>query len=444
MQKLLAWSKSNLIIVIAMPVALIIFGAGLFFSARWNAAIRKTVGDDVSQTVSQLNALDVNYEIPSFGPSQPAWSEKMTPNPAATSAVEEVLRRLSSDSLAVRDEAIRRNQAGHTPLLEGLLPRPADAIADGRLRTEIISRWPAANAELLTKSRMGMPTPVADMLARLQIAAERERNKLTAGRVQQTLTPEEEEGIRSLLSMERLAAYRREAENLTAYADVSVLPGVRPVPPGELPSLETIWEWQWQFWVHQDVIRAVVAANTDSFGNWLSVAKAAVKRIERLEVEPLAAPAQRAGGSAEDEAAPPASDDLSQPITLNYNQTHTGRVGWPVAPNPFYDVRYVRLDVLVDSNRLTQLINAFAATDFMTVVDLDVESLNPYDDLAYGFYYGDDYLVLARLRIETIWIRSWTRSYMPESVRRLMGVPDEPPPSEEAAPAEAAEESTEN
>jgi hypothetical protein len=129
------------------------------------------------------------------------------------------------------------------------------------------------------------------------------------------------------------------------------------------------------------------------------------------------------------------SADPDAPIEANYAVSPTGRAGWPDVPNGLYDLRYATVTVIVDANRIPVLLSAFGDTNFMSVADLDVQAFDRFDDAAQGFYYGSDPLVIATIRVESVWIRSWMKPWMPTSVRDQLGIPADAPPAD--APPDA-------
>ena len=61
----------------------------------------------------------------------------------------------------------------------------------------------------------------------------------------------------------------------------------------------------------------------------------------------------------------------------------------------------------------------------MTVTDVDLYEVDIWEDLERGYYYGSDHVVRAVLSIETVWLRSWMKDFMPSTVRTALGVPQE-------------------
>jgi hypothetical protein len=210
-----------------------------------------------------------------------------------------------------------------------------------------------------------------------------------------------------MLATLRLGLLKAHADEQTVFASPSIFTKLTEIPADGLVTRDQyqtlFWDWQHAYWVHQDLIEAVGIANGDQ-----GVSQAPIKRVFSIAVGP-AYNQQVTTGS------------LSQPISEDYSQNFTGRVGG----NPLYDVRYATVDAIIDLSRLPEIENAIAAANFMTLVDLDYYSINPDQDLREGFYYGNESLVRAQMRIETVWLRSWIEPFLPPRVREAMGLPVE-------------------
>jgi hypothetical protein len=85
-------------------------------------------------------------------------------------------------------------------------------------------------------------------------------------------------------------------------------------------------------------------------------------------------------------------------------------------------VRHVDLRLIVDANRIYDVINAISSYNFMTVLHLEVAEANPYQAARSGFYFGIDPVVEVTMRVETIWFRKWTSERMPDSTLRALGI----------------------
>jgi hypothetical protein len=98
----------------------------------------------------------------------------------------------------------------------------------------------------------------------------------------------------------------------------------------------------------------------------------------------------------------------------------TGRVSSP--ENKLFDVRRARIELVVSSEKLPSVIEAFHSTGMMTVTDLDLEPIDVWEDLRQGYAYGNEHVVKASMEIEIVWLRSWTAGLMPATIRAVLGV----------------------
>ncbi len=207
--------------------------------------------------------------------------------------------------------------------------------------------------------------------------------------------------------------------------------------PGQLPTTAMIFEGQLEFWIQQDITQAIFIANgVDKEGT--SVLTSPVKRLLRVDVLPGyvglhnvgTAPrglSQEGGGGNRGGATaaggtlypiPPEGSISSPdaPIADNFAISPTGKVS-----NAIFDVRHVNLHVVVDSTKLPQIYNAISSVNLMTVISTQLKDVDEAQAMREGYLYTGDAME-AQFVIETIWLRDWTREYMPEETRRYLGI----------------------
>jgi hypothetical protein len=469
-KNLVPWLKANVIWVASLAVAIIALPVALFFSASWNASIKKTVGDDVSAAVGKLQGLRVDYALPAVVPGQQAWSmPKTEPNAPTTEAVVTELKRIAAESASVRDLTFERNKAGKTLLVEGLFPEPKDESSRVSLLTELVAERPKAMEKLLKEAGAGGPPETEKLQALIQTRKEAEERARIGNRVDQQISEEERKQITDTLAALRMEQYQRAASGVRFFADVSAFSaaasesssssssdrggrnggggggggtGSDAAASTALPTLDKAWEWQMDQWVRQDIIAALAKANTGAAGQRLSAIDGPVKRLLRVSiVEPANAAASNAGdpsgggdpAAAGAAAAPAAGGDEKTEVPKDFTRAHTGKP----RHSGLYDVIEADVEIICDSARLPAILEAFGRTNLMSVIDLDIEAYDPRADLAKGFAYGGDHLVKANLRVETVWLRGWIKASMPKDVRKKLGIPDDaPPPAAEGAPTE--------
>ena len=429
MKKVLNIVKSNLLVFIVMVVTILALPTMIFFSTKWGASIREEVEKRESANIKAIDGITVNYEVPAVIPGEEAVSVRTTPNKATTEKVAELRRLVFEQSQDVREEAVAHNSSGKSLLIDGptasekLFPEPANESARTRLRSRMVDLWPRAHDELGDDARWGTPPAEGAILADLQRFQSEEIKRIVSNREAQGLTEEEETELLAKLSDRRLDLYRGSASRFSAYAEPGVFASVFDWPEGDLPEMDQLWEWQFLYWMHEDIVRAIGAANSDANGDWLPVYRAPIRHVLSIVVEPWSyAPGQ---------GEPVGEINDKDQLAPDYNRSFSGRSSWPNSPNPFYDLRYAEVDLVAASDRLPEILRAFRSTNLMTVTDFDVEEFDPAPALEQGYYYGGSHLVRVHLRIEAIWLRQWMKPLMPASVREAMGIPADPQDIEE-------------
>lgn len=235
---------------------------------------------------------------------------------------------------------------------------------------------------------------------------------------------------------------QQRARRLSVFGGPETVAGAIPKSvPREPPPIVECFAWQTDYWLIGDILAIIRNANVDSGGQRTTVPDSVVKRIEKIAVisSPLAI--GRAGAEAghaateEGSSAPaaPAGGAGAAMVAPDFNKSISGR--WSGVGNDVYDVLLTRVNLIVSSKRLPQLFDAICRTNFMTVTDCDLSEVDLWSELDQGYFYGDESVVRASIEIEVVWLRSWTRAFMPKEVRTHLNIPD-PPPAESASEAD--------
>lgn len=453
MKGVLGFVKSNLVSVIAVAVAILAIPAAIYFSGQMNAGIRESVESDARSAMNKLRGLEVTYEVPAVAGGE-AWTRSGAPSLAWNRAVGEVLEARQAAIEEARSAALERNAAGRELLVgedgDALFPAPANESARVRLLTEFRERWRPAHAELLEEARMRpapSPASVRDRLSSLRLRLLSQRG--IEGEPDEETAAE----IAEQLGAERLAIYRRAAEGLTAYAAgpglfAGVAESADPALAGGLPTVEEAWERQAVYWVHEDVVAGLRSANEEG-GVWRPVFEAPVKRVLSVSVRPHEAPAMGAGGGrgagaggggnpfggggrdgrgggfgGEAAGGPPAGEQsLTAPVQRDFSAALTGRAGWPIAANGYFDVRYADVSVVVDPNRLPEVFAGLASAGYLTVTSYRLSEVSAAEALEEGYVYGPQAVMRLDMTVEALYLRAWMQPWMPASVRARLGVP---------------------
>lgn len=480
MKGLLIWLKANPITVAAGLVILASLG---FFVWSWSSfgALR----DDLQTAHAekqQLAAFTGNtVQLPSQRIDEPpVVVSGVTYNPPTVDRMKRIFSDLNSQTELTIATFSAFNQRGHTQLVEGYLPeatgdtfnyknRYRDAIATLLAGPGPAAGFAEANGVTLPSLQAGL-APFEDELAArlLRIADEGSRAFGTE------LTENQAQSLREEQRAALLEELTDRARALDIYADPDIgtpsflnpdfpLPVLGYVYQGTQPQPWQLWESQLQTWILQDIVAAICLANDVpvSYLPPLASAKrpegagegvlgAVVKRLVSATVLPgyvglqtmggVGALSSEVGGSSEAGLSGTSSDTIpALPIPGSIEQTEgipNIRPNYFVSPtgrtsNQVFDVRHTRVKLHLDYARLPIFLEALASTNFISVVDLKVTSLDEYDfsdagSLGGPFVYGVGKMVEAEMILESLWFRSWTKPLMPKAVRQYTGV-DAPP-----------------
>ncbi|MEZ6235370.1 MAG: hypothetical protein R3B68_14370 [Phycisphaerales bacterium] len=420
MNSVLGWAKTNWLIIVFVVVMIASLVAGYIGSDMWGSSLRQDFQTRVGQRLQQVQGARVSYSIPPLAAGEQSVGDSGPPNAEKTRWFRERIESRVAQAAALVREAEQFNQGinqaesnriGHRPSLPGIFPAPRreripNIFLDFRDMVNGARGQPSMVAALLNRYGAGPAANLRRVEAVLADVRDREVEAIVTETGAQP-TAEAMERITRMLSERRVQEYQRAARDFSMYATDAAI-AITPMPAQGTPTLEDCFRWQWDYWIASDIMAALSMANTDDVGLRTEVDRSVVKRIEAIRVEPLRLPRQSedpfGGGNPTEQVTPPA--------------TITGRPG----DSQDYDVRYVTLDVIVASERLPELFNALAATNFFTVVDMNLRQVDGWQDLRAGYYYGSDNVIRASLKIETVWLRSWTGPLMPESVRQPLGV----------------------
>lgn len=441
MKKVLDWVKGHIVIVISCMVILIVLPVAYVFSSGMLRSFQEEQQDKLSQAQRRLAGLEVSYTIPAAGPGVEAVTLQALPNDRRTAWFRDAMRERMEDVAQVRQQGIEFNRKGHEPLVGGLFPQPASDI-DRQVRPFDLLRLlvgsggsdgrPSLYLTMLEEAGAGVP-PSPERVAE---ALRREQSEFLADIEREgggQLTAEDRRRLEQRLRDARIARYAQAARRLQFYAEPDLL--LRAARAAGLPSsasMQTpprsavLFGFQFDYWVLSEITAAITRINTSETGRRFSIEDAPIKRIISIQLEPLPVnePQRERTGFGMEEPGEQTGVSLQEvggvvqrdPDATN---TLTGR-----ASNPRYDIRPVTISMIVDSSRIPEIIEGFRRRNFMAVSDLRINSVDVWEDLNQGFYYGSGHVVRATMTIETAWLRAWTRELMPPDFKRMMGIQD--------------------
>lgn len=423
-RQVLAWVKANVFIVVFSVVMIAALVALPIVSGGLNGSVRDRVQERVNKKneIEKFEKTNVVLQMPDG--TEESWTTVVNEDLIDQYRAYVEAERDDADQIVAK--AVSFNSKDRSTVMPELFPTPRGQIEVLPLR--YWERLTVAYDELLVRVNAGMPPVGSDPAERLQ----RQRRSYIIDRIQKTegdeLTVKEEEELREYLAGIRLGIYSDAADRIGFYLDRAQL----PIPAWNQnvryhENLDLLFSWQWDYWVVEDVLEAIADANAGAG----SVRVAPVKRILSIGLGAVLGdnpsggmsggpPGFGAGGRGEPAApaGPPTNaPDASRELSRDWSASLTGRTS-----NDLYDVRMVELTVVAETANLPQLFDALARRNFMTVLDADVLPADSYQAVAAGFYYGSEPVSEVRLLLETIWLREWTREFMPDVTRSRMGV----------------------
>ena len=200
---------------------------------------------------------------------------------------------------------------------------------------------------------------------------------------------------------------------------------------GKSADVLSIWWTQVQFWVASDVAAAIREFNAKA----MNVTEAPVKHLVNLVIQedffppimggagsspmmmpppggdPSAAPAAPAGG-------PP---DPTIPIPDGSTQSPTKRVS-----NNLYDVVKFSMTVDVEADKVPAFLKTLSTNRFITVIRFEMNPVDSQLKQILGYVYGNRPVVTLDIDCEALFMRQWTIRWMPEVIKRALGISADP------------------
>ncbi|MBL8762954.1 MAG: hypothetical protein JNM07_01625 [Phycisphaerae bacterium] len=431
MKKVLAILKRHWMVLSMAVIVLAAVPAMMWFSGSMGAKQLTDIQSKVDADLKDManGSPRVSYALPGATPGSPAAVElSAPPNTVLTNWFKERREKQQAQLNGLVGRALEFNRGARKPLVDGLFPEPSRAekqtkpLEFARAYTEV------ATADLLKRINAGAP-PEPTALA-MQVSESNDQKRVASGAAQ--LPPDEEAKLREELVKLRKSKVQARASEIAVYAEPSVFVNVPKLKPEDPPrSLRECWDWQQQHWAHESLIEAVRLANEQTAGEGTGVLGAAVKRLVSIVVDKPMGARQTEEDSGEARAAPAGGGGGEGAMKPNYRASITGRVAGPRTSNDMYDIRTARVEAIVSAKHLPAVIDAISKSNFMTVTKLDLEKVEPLDEMKNGFYYGDEAVVKARFQIETVWMREWMKPWMPAEVKKSLGIKDEPKPEDD-------------
>jgi hypothetical protein len=418
-KKVIGWMRANWLIVLMCVVIIAAPVAFYIGASMWNKSIRTARQERALADYNKLTSAAVLYTLAPALPGEESLEVRRVPHADLTAHFKKLREQRAAQIGQVVELATERNRAGHEPIVPGLLPAPPER--EGQiLRLEMQDRMvgtsssPSVLQARLDAVDAGAPLDANEIARVLEEFRQGEIEKHEAEFGTTTLTPERETELADALVKRRIGEYQRRAGEITVFASMESMPTSLPRTKTPMaPDIVDCFIWQWDTWIVEDVLRAVEKANTSEAGERLTAAEGPVKRIIKIETEMVPGIFSNGPQVAKVSGSGPLiATDPS--LSITGRATHES--------NQLYDVRPVSVSMVVSSARIPEVLDAFSTTNLMGILDLDVSEVDLWSDLKLGYYYGDEHVVKLDLKVETIWLRSWVKEFMPETVRKLLKV----------------------
>jgi hypothetical protein len=440
MNAVLEWVKANVFIVVFGVIMIAAAVTLPLFSSKMNKQVKATVSQRV-QLLQQLSQLQKGEIVP---------GHQGLPNEKTLQRYEQIARVLGEDAAAVQSAAIEHNRKGREPIKPVVQRQRLSIFPDAPVEVmDVIPRnfhdaLMDAYGTLLQSVNAGMPPEAEALRQELENTRTQFITQDLRKSTDENLTDEEQAQLNEKLSSVRTSLYVESAKQIGLYVGMNTL-GVPEWSQTDQPSHGELFTWQWQYWIIEDILSALHQANQGE----PSVLNGPVKHITFAQVMNVPAPGASQGNPAGanrpmtegfagagaglgdmDTPAPaaqgPAGAEANPkaPIQPNYAASITGRV-----TNPLYDVINVQLSLVVDTRRIPQVLDAIAKYNFMTVTTLSLRSVDPYAAAQSGFFYGSEPVAEIDMTVETVWLRAWTREFMPVDIKRTLSIPVQAAPT---------------
>lgn len=443
MKKVTTFIKKRWPLIVSVVVILAALPAAWIVSGKLNTKLKTGQEQKANALITQLDGLRVNYELPApVEGMEPVSESGRMPHPKLTEFFREQQRSQNERLAEATGEIIRFNSKGRGPLVEGLFPKQPEDNSEAqllRLRMQamlIPNGGRSVYEQLLADLNATTPPDSQSVLDQLNDTAARLREREAAQSGAAELDPEELEIMTRELTAQRVSLYARPAQEHSIYMSLEQFPEGTPfrVAPSfprqassEAPDHAWTFLWQYDYWLAQDLIGFLKIANTRN-NTLLPIVDAPIKRVLEINGKPLNI--DRLGGR--DEFAgglDPGPDPSAQVFDPRHFASPSGReADWL---NQLYDIRRVKMSLVVDSARIPKILDATAQQNLITVVDLDISPVDVWGDLERGYYYGQDHVVRLDLDLELIYLRAWTAPLMPDIVSQELGLPPHPEPGQD-------------
>jgi hypothetical protein len=463
-QKIVAWCRANIILVILIVVCIgAVFGLPKV-ATDWTDKVQEAL----KQRATSFKKID-SLQSTKVTPPGTNTSSKVAVNQALLDEYTEVTNTLIEDAQEVVTSALVLNRKDFSVLSTELFPKPP---SDQRetLPQYFYKLLETEYKKLIPFMRAGSPVSRTDLAEDLEDERVTFMDRNLSTKSEASLTTEQRASLEKYLSEKRMNILRSHAEDISIYLTEADL-NIPAFDIHTIPNVGTMFTWQWRYWVVADILGAIAKMNDAQ-----SVLTSPIKRLVMLEVlgiPAIADGADQGGGNSGGGNTPKPTGGSPPPRPSPFGGGGSGPpprptpfggggggggFGGPSTPEPtpsgpsggggggakppergdesgslapsvtgrtsgeMYDVYQVRVKMIVNTEHIPTILDGFSSHNFFTIIDLDLQPEDTFVAIGDGFDYGSASVSELTIVLETVWLRAWTTQYMPDSVKYVLGI----------------------
>jgi hypothetical protein len=359
---------------------------------------------------------------------------------------------LAADAQGIYQSAVDRNRAGRgvSQDIAEYLPKPKNESARdvNLLRENALPLLIKQRDALITLMKMSGPSKSDEALDRVQRAETEHLTGVLMKKQRSEVTdPKELAELNARLVDTRLALITENAAGIEVYLRpgailwrdklASAKDGDSKAAPAVEFALAQLFQFQWDMWVVEDVLKAIQQVNSKSDASGkrmpIGVVQAPVKCINRLLVTPIPGlvPADAAAGATADASAEAPAGEAIDPktdVAPDFASSING-----LRTNQLFDVRDATLVVVCETSAVPKLVNALSAQNFITVTGLSLVPADTFAAARQGYAFGSQPCSEVTLKLQSVWLRDWTTESMPKGMMAAIKTAGKPAPPEAGA-----------
>lgn len=438
MSVVMEWVKTNVFIVIFAVLMIAALVTLPILSSSMNGGISKTMSKRVG-LVSDLRSLEkTNVEQPQAATA--VQSQPALVNEDLLEAYRQLGTEMRTDADAVINKALAFNRKDHDVFMDRIFPSmpPEESeVLPRRFHEALIEAYDA----LFDEINAGQPPTIVVLANELRRAEINFISQSVQKESRGDLTEEETQELTKKLGKIRLGKNREHAQAIEIYLDqYEALLHIPGWDQSQIPTEAYMFIWNWEYWITHEILMALHHANEKNE----TVLLAPVKQLISMTINgmptvtPYATQTSRLGGGgvmgstgsregASDSGSSTEPDVVtsggsinpSLPVPQDFAYRFTGR-----NTNALYDVFPVDLELIVDSTRIPEVLDAIAQENFFTITNLVIRPADPFVAASDGYMFGLAPVCHLELTVETVWLRQWTSEKMPDAVKKVLGMLD--------------------